>query len=68
MTQMLDALRMLYGTQAEEVLRRIIARYGQGTDPQPVQAPTQADAMLITYGDTLRRDGEKPLLPHWSDS
>ncbi len=61
MTQMLDALRMLYGTQAEEVLRRIIARYGQGTDPQPVQAPTQADAMLITYGDTLRRDGEKPL-------
>lgn len=66
----MDRLRVrferLYGKErAEWCLERaamLAGRYGVGLEPRPT-APwwSERDAMLITYGDMVRREGEPPL-------
>ncbi|MFT4900876.1 MAG: glycosidase [Lentimonas sp.] len=50
-------LNLLYGGQAEQLLRRfvmMIGRYGVGGEVWPVESHwTERDSILITYGDTL---------------
>jgi sucrose phosphorylase len=56
----------LYGPQrADQCIKRLIAmtgRYGVGYGiAKPAVLWTEKNAVLITYADTVRRDGEKPL-------
>lgn len=70
MTRIEQHLSSLYGeTAARDLVPRIIecwTHYGfqSGTienNQKPSLSLTQRDALLITYGDQLRKDGEKPL-------
>jgi glycosidase len=61
---MLQKLRFLYGDKrAETIFRRLadlIARYEQEI-PKKRYRFTEKDVVLITYGDSFLRSGEKPL-------
>jgi sucrose phosphorylase len=62
-----DHLAFLYGeSRADEVaaaLATLLAHYRENISPRwPADArPTQRDAVLITYGDQVRAEGEAPL-------
>ena len=61
-----EHLRFIYPTQDVDTLAQtLIATMGLSADdesPKPHQNHwDQADVLLITYGDTLKKDGEKPL-------
>jgi glycosidase len=62
--KMLQKLRFLYGDKrAETIFRRLadlIARYEQEI-PKKHYRFTEKDVVLITYGDSFLRSGEKPL-------
>ncbi len=59
----LDELRRLYpdGDTAESTYKALIARLDKPDGVSSEERFTQADAILITYGDTLQRDGQVPL-------
>ncbi|MCC5808164.1 MAG: DUF3459 domain-containing protein [Opitutales bacterium] len=59
-------LRRLYGDRAPQLMdrfRMLLGRYGVGMDaPPPVtRLWDENDAVLITYADNIRREGEAPL-------
>lgn len=58
-------LAHLYGAEAAEPLiqaiKTLIATEGPDRTPRDSLAVSEADAMLITYGDSIRRAGETPL-------
>lgn len=60
-------LRRLYGEQAERLEERFVAmigRYGVGIDRASIQGChwDQHDVLLITYGDMVQRQSERPLV------
>ena len=61
-----DRLHRLYGDVADRSLERLsmlLGRYGLGmTARSPHPKWTQLDAVLITYGDTIQKEGERPLV------
>ncbi|MEO0796502.1 MAG: alpha-amylase family glycosyl hydrolase [Verrucomicrobiota bacterium] len=59
-------LRILYGDQADQLTERLyylIGRYGIGTQPpiKPENPWSENDVFLITYADTINKEGEAPL-------
>lgn len=61
MKRMLECLQEIYGEQAQQILDEICSRFGSRCEGNASAGVSQKDAMLITYGDTLLREGEKPL-------
>ncbi|NDV61320.1 hypothetical protein G0Q06_02515 [Puniceicoccales bacterium CK1056] len=58
-------LHRLYGDRASQLIRRfeaLLGRYGVGLDP-PLQTEfwDHRTAVVITYADSIRRQGERPL-------
>jgi len=57
--------RKLYGSEADRMTRRfyaVLGRYGVGLHPQkPPSLWNEKDVVLITYGDTVKEEGEAPL-------
>ena len=57
--------RLLYGSGADRMTRRFYAalgRYGVGLHPgRPDALWSEKDVVLITYGDTVFEEGERPL-------
>ena len=55
----------LYGDQAERCIDRLlmmVGAYGVGMNPFPVdELWNESDVVLITYGDSVRKEGEVPL-------
>jgi glucosylglycerate phosphorylase len=70
-TRLYDKLAALYGVaQADALYQRLSALLDtvRGTEspvPRDALAVSERDVMLITYGDHVRRDGEKPLFTLW---
>ncbi len=59
----IDGLKKLYGEKAEEVNRQVdavIEKYGSSL-PHYEKRLTEKDAVLITYADTIHREGQFPL-------
>jgi len=57
-------LRQLYPSEHQQVCRRFIAlaeEYASRFEGRMAARPTHASAVLITYGDSIRRPNEKPL-------
>ncbi|MCB1120747.1 MAG: alpha-amylase, partial [Verrucomicrobiae bacterium] len=58
-------LHRLYGDQAERCIERflmMVGAYGVGLNPFPVdELWNERDVVLITYGDSIRKEGEAPL-------
>ena len=66
MKKLQNRFSRLYGeAQAERCMRRfemIIGRYGVGEGyPRPALPSTEKDVILITYGDIVKSQGERPL-------
>jgi glucosylglycerate phosphorylase len=59
----LDKLQLLYGEKSEEVFRKIESIIEKYVDYKVVPKPwvTENDVILITYGDSIRSKGKKPL-------
>jgi sucrose phosphorylase len=57
-------LAALYGTvRASEIASRLLAMIGSAQPPARTPLPlSERDAILITYGDQVRRDGKMPLV------
>ncbi len=56
-------LRALYGDAAEDVYMRVTTLLGDKVSTQPrVLALSERDALVIAYGDHVRRAGEAPLV------
>lgn len=61
-TRLQQKLTTLYGAdRAADVLQRITALLAEPRPPRSPYALSQRDAVLITYGDMVTRDGERPL-------
>jgi len=59
----IDGLKKLYGEKAEEVKREVetvIEKY-RSSLPHYEKRLTEKDVVLITYADTIRREGQFPL-------
>lgn len=62
-----ERLRRIYGEQASGLARRfeaMIGRYGvglEGSEEEPARGFDERSRILITYGDSIRREGERPL-------
>lgn len=58
-------LEFLYGTEAPKVLNRLemlVDRYGVGFETDGSKGEwTEKDSIVISYGDTLKKEGEYPL-------
>lgn len=65
MTRLYERFARLYGNDAERCIERfsmMLGRYGVGLNPvRPEQLWDQADAVLITYGNSICSPDEKPL-------
>jgi len=59
-------MRRLYGERAPQLMRRFVmmmGRYGVGLNVEEARGYwDENDCVLITYADTLRREGEAPLV------
>lgn len=66
MLELRDRFRRLYGDEGLRCIDRfqmLIGRYGVGDRiPEPCEPWSEKDAVLITYGDMVRRPDERPLL------
>jgi len=66
---LIENLRALYGDPAAEALIRRVGNlkdhyqklHTQGSNKQPGLSLSESDALLITYGDQVRQNGEAPL-------
>ncbi|MEM7391369.1 MAG: alpha-amylase family glycosyl hydrolase, partial [Verrucomicrobiota bacterium] len=65
MSRIHERFKTLYGDRADKCMERLdmaIGRYGVGMGiSRPSMAPNERDVVLITYGDMVTDEGERPL-------